>query len=121
MKPPRLAAVVVLPTPPLVEMMDTTCMGFSSSNGMNREEASGAFFEALGDPLFDLHRVPAHRAHAQAQRLGELAFLHQAVDVRALEAGLGFDLGAAQDAVLGRCRRGAIGRASCRARGCKNV
>src|SRR3546814_18820809 len=82
-------------------MMDTTCMGFSSSNGMNREEASGAFFEALGDPLFDLHRVPAHRAHAQAQRLGELAFLHQAVDVRALEAGLGFDLGAAQDAVLG--------------------
>ncbi|MDI9750543.1 transcriptional regulator, partial [Stutzerimonas stutzeri] len=24
------------------------------------------------------------RAHAQAQRLGELAFLHQAVDVRAV-------------------------------------
>src|SRR3546814_4502460 len=41
----------------------------------------------------------------RSQRLGELAFLHQAVDVRALEAGLGFDLGAAQDAVLGRCRR----------------
>src|SRR5690606_14673358 len=38
--------------------------------------------------------------------LGELAFLHQAVDVRALEAGLGFDLSAAQDAVLGRRRRG---------------
>jgi hypothetical protein len=44
-----------LPTPPLVEMMDTTCMRLSSSNGMNREEASGAFFEAIGDPLFDLH------------------------------------------------------------------
>src|SRR5690606_14960097 len=106
MKPPRLAAVVVLPTPPLVEMMDTTCMRFSSSNGMNREEASGAVFEAIGDPLFDLHRIPAHCTHTQAQRLGELTFLHQAVDVRALEAGLGFDLGAAQDTVLGRRRRG---------------
>src|SRR5690606_7946699 len=37
----------------------------------------------------------------QAQRLGELAGLHQAVDVGALEAGLGFDFGAAQDAMLG--------------------
>mmetsp|Transcript_59156 Transcript_59156/g.139388 ORF Transcript_59156/g.139388 Transcript_59156/m.139388 type:complete len:294 (+) Transcript_59156:28-909(+) len=69
------------------------------------EEASGALVEAFGDPLLDLHRVPAHGAHAQAQRLGELAFLHEAVDVGALEAGLGLDFGAAQDAVLGRRRR----------------
>jgi hypothetical protein len=39
--------------------------------------------------------------------LGKLALLHQAVDVCALEAGLGFDLGAAQDAMFGRhCRHG---------------
>jgi hypothetical protein len=38
----------------------------------------------------------------QAQRLGKLALLHQAVDVGALEARLGFDFIEPQDAALVR-------------------
>jgi hypothetical protein len=72
--PPRLAAVVVLPTPPFVEMMDTTCMALSGGMGSPRENGSGPVVEALGDPLVDFDRIPADGAHAQAQRLGNWRF-----------------------------------------------
>ena len=58
--------------------------------------------EALGDPLVDFDRIPADGAHAQAQRLGKLALLHQVVNVGAFEAGLGFDFIEPQDAALVR-------------------
>jgi hypothetical protein len=70
--------------------------------GSPRESGSGPVVEAFGDPLVDFDRIPADGAHAQAQRLGELALLHQAVDVGALEAGLGFDFIEPQDAALVR-------------------
>src|SRR5690606_3663965 len=101
--PPRLAAVVVLPTPPLVEMMDTTCMGFLPV--LSEKETSGAFVEPVFDPLVDFGSVPAHGTHPQANRLGKLTRFHQVVDVRALEAGFGLDFGAAQDAAFDRLSR----------------
>jgi hypothetical protein len=38
------------------------------------ESGSHPVVEAFGDPLVDLDRIPADRADAEAQRLGELAF-----------------------------------------------
>ncbi|KAE8235253.1 hypothetical protein A4X13_0g9561 [Tilletia indica] len=62
---------------------------------------SNALFEAFGDPAVDFDGVPTDGANPQAQGPGELAFLHQVVDVGTLEAGLGFNFRAAQDAMLG--------------------
>ena len=91
-EPAQVGGRRVLPTPPFVEMMDTTCMALSGwEMGSPRENGSGPVVEALGDPLVDFDRIPADGAHAQAQRLGKLALLHQVVNVGAFEAGLGFE------------------------------
>src|SRR3546814_8232706 len=65
-----------------------------------RENGSGPVVDALGDPLIDFDGIPADGAHTQAQRLRELALLHQVVDVGTLEAGLRFDFFQTQNAAL---------------------
>src|SRR3546814_17398170 len=81
--PPRFAAVVVFPTPPLVEMMDTPCMALSVWVSKCEAERLGPVIEALGDPLINLRGFPADRPHSDAQFLRTLAFLHQGVDLGA--------------------------------------
>jgi hypothetical protein len=58
--------------------------------------------ETFGNPLIDFGRVPSDSADSQAQGFRKFVFFHQVVDVRAFEPGLGFNIGTAQDAPLGR-------------------
>lgn len=59
-------AVVVLPTLPFIEMMDTTCMTLSVWRQGIR--GSSVAVKAFSEPLVGLNRISAHYAHAQAQR-----------------------------------------------------